>query len=297
MTLGMWARGTAGVPVPMGWWRIAAGVVAVVLGIGFAGPHAGAAETECKLVRTGTLNLVLDGNMPLLDTAVNGQKAYLMMDTGAAVSTITKPAADRLKLRHHWIPDVYMEGVGGRVTVDEARLDELKLGDGAAHNLDFPVFGNHDLTDNPDIIGVLGENVLSKFDLDIDVAHNRLGLFHPVDCGNTALAYWGDPYEEAEIGRSSQLNPKIWLTVKLNGEEVRAILDTGAYTSILTTRAAKWAGLTPESPGVVHVGATTGIGDNKVEDYIGTFDTFELGGEQIKHVRLRFGELFDSRGF
>ncbi|WP_159107186.1 retroviral-like aspartic protease family protein [Azospirillum sp. B4] len=278
--------------------RVAAAALCLTLACVAPGRPGGAQAGEkekCQLLRVGTLKLTMDANMPLLDVGVNGHNGYLMMDTGAAYGMVTKPAAERLQLRYHWVPGIYMEGVGGRVSVQESRIDDLRLGDWTAHHIDYPVFTNHDLSDNPDIFGVMGENFLSRFDLDIDIAHNKVSLFEPKNCDDIALAYWGDTYSEAEMNRFSKDSPKIWLKVLLNGEEIRAILDTGASTSVLTERAAARAGLTPESPGVKRSGKAAGIGDDQVEDYVGVFDSFRLGDEEIKHVRLRFGDLF-SRG-
>lgn len=280
--------------------HLAVATLGLTLACATVGAHsnaqAGEDKHKCQLLRVGTLGLTMDANMPLLDVGVNGQDGYLIMDTGATFGTITKPAAKRLQLSGHWVPGIYMEGVGGRVSVEEARIDELRLGDWKAHHIDYPVFTNHDLSDNEKIFGLMGENFLSKFDLDIDIVHNKVSLFQPQNCDDVALAYWTDTYNEAEISRFSKENPKIWLKVLLNGEEIRAILDTGASTSVITERAAARAGLTPESPGVTRSGKSAGIGDDQVQDYIGVFDSFRLGDEEIKHVRLRFGELFSHGG-
>ncbi|WP_186454528.1 retroviral-like aspartic protease family protein [Nitrospirillum amazonense] len=280
--------------------HLAVATLGLTLACATVGPHSNAQASEdkrkCQLLRVGTLGLTMDANMPLLDVGVNGQDGYLIMDTGATFGTITKPAAKRLQLSGHWVPGIYMEGVGGRVSVEEARIDELRLGDWKAHHIDYPVFTNHDLSDNEKIFGLMGENFLSKFDLDIDIAHNKVSLFQPQNCDDVALAYWTDAYNEAEFSRFSKENPKIWLKVLLNGEEIRAILDTGASTSVITERAAARAGLTPESPGVTRSGKSAGVGDDQVQDYIGVFDSFRLGDEEIKHVRLRFGELFSHGG-
>lgn len=255
-----------------------------------------AGAARCHLYPVGTLGLTMDGNAPLVAVEVNARKVFLLLDTGAATGMLTGPAAKRLGLAPHWVPNLYTEGVGGRVGVDVAKVKEFKLGEWTAHNLDFPVAGNHDIGSVPDIVGLLGESFLSQFDLDLDIAHNVVKLFKPQDCDETALAYWGGSYIEADIGRSSQANPKIWLTVEVNGVEIRAALDTGAYTSVMTERAAQKAGITKDSPGITRTGTTRGIGDNAVDDYIGVFDSFRLGDEEIKHVRLRFGELFSHGG-
>ncbi|MDE1145502.1 MAG: retroviral-like aspartic protease family protein [Azospirillaceae bacterium] len=268
-----------------------------ILALTAAGGGRAGEAAKCKLGKLGTLNLTMDGNMPLLDATVNDQKVYLLMDTGAALSLITKPATDRLQLTRHAVPFASVEGVGGRAQLYVARVKELKLGEWTARNIDMPVSSNHDIG-APDIAGILGENFLSQFDLDIDIAHNSVVLLKAMDCDDdTPLVLWQGNYADADIGRSQQGNPKIWLTVKLNGQDVHAILDTGAYTSVLTQRAAERAGIKPDSPGVTRSGGSQGIGDNEVQDYVGVFDSFELGDEQIKHVRLRFGDLFEHRGY
>ncbi|MEE3623130.1 retroviral-like aspartic protease family protein [Nitrospirillum sp. BR 11752] len=270
-------------------------VAGVIVGMLLALPGAAAESSKCQLLSVGTLDLVMDGNAPLVPVEVNAQKVYLLMDTGAAMGMLTTPAAARLNLTHHWVPNLYVDGVGGRVSVDVARIKDFSLGLWTTHNLDFPVAGNHDIGP-PNVVGLLGESFLSRFDLDLDIAHSRVKLFKPKDCDDVVLAYWGGAYNEADIGRSSETNPKIWLTVKVNGTELRAALDTGAYTSVMTERAAEKAGVTKDSPGVTRSGTSHGIGNDAVDDYIGVFDSFELGDEQIRHVRLRFGELFSHGG-
>ncbi|MDZ5649089.1 retroviral-like aspartic protease family protein [Nitrospirillum sp. BR 11828] len=283
-----------------GAFRSLAATLSLTLACLASGPHgraqAGEDKQRCQLLHVGTFNLTMDSNMPLLDVSVNGHDGYLMMDTGAAYGMITKPAAQRLELRPKLVPGLHMEGVGGLINVQEARIDDLRLGDWTVHHMDFPVASNHDLSENEKIFGVLGENFLAKFDLDIDIAHNKVTLFQPRNCDDTTLAYWGGDFNEVDMDRFSKDDPVITLNVLINGKEVRAILDTGASTSILTERAAARAGLTPESPGVKHAGKSSGVGDDEVDDYVGVFNTFRLGDEEIKNVRLRFGEMFGLSG-
>jgi tetratricopeptide (TPR) repeat protein len=67
------------------------------------------------------------------------------------------------------------------------------------------------------------------------------------------------------------------------------MFDTGAYTSLLTLKAAKRAGVTPDSPGVMPAGTSSGIGRRTVQTWIGPFASFKLGDEEVRNTRLRFG--------
>ncbi|MDE1145501.1 MAG: retropepsin-like aspartic protease [Azospirillaceae bacterium] len=275
------------------WVRQAAGCLLMIVGLGAAVAAHAEEAPKCRMTALGHLDLTLDGNRPLLDASINGEKVHFLLDTGAFMGQITKPAAERLKLTRALVPYVHAEGVGGRVPLYVTHIESMTLGDWQAQNIPFVVFTDHDLG-SPDTVELIGEDFLSRFDLDIDIAHNRLTLYRASNCDNAPLAVWDGGYGEAEMGRSMQGDPKIWLTVKLNGVDVRAVLDTGATHSVVTKSAAERAGITSQSAGVSQSGLSSGIGDNQVQDYIGTFDSFALGDEEIKHVRLRFGDLFEG---
>ncbi|MGH8180268.1 MAG: tetratricopeptide repeat protein, partial [Steroidobacteraceae bacterium] len=67
--------------------------------------------------------------------------------------------------------------------------------------------------------------------------------------------------------------------------------DTGSPRTILSLRAAKWAGITPDSPGVIPAGLTSGVGKNAIRVWIAPIDKFEVGGEMIEHTRVLMGDI------
>ncbi|MBB6252361.1 retroviral-like aspartic protease family protein [Nitrospirillum iridis] len=253
-----------------------------------------AGQDACHLYKLGSLPLTLDGNQPLIDATINGQPVHLLMDTGAAISFLTRPAVERLNLRHHWEPGLYMGGVGGsHLKVNMTKVDDLTLGEWTVHNIPFLVAGAHDVGET-DVAGTIGESFFRNYDVDIDIAHKVVNLFRTDGCDGQDLAYWGGNFTDAKIGMSEDGNPQIWVTVQVNGVDVRAILDSGAETSVMTMRAAARAGITPESPGVTRAGASQGIGETVISDYVAVFPTFTVGEETIRNVRLRFGDLFEG---
>jgi tetratricopeptide (TPR) repeat protein len=94
------------------------------------------------------------------------------------------------------------------------------------------------------------------------------------------------------IDRIEPLHPHTVGEAYLNGEKIRVAFDTGAYTSLLSSRAAARAGIKPDSPGVVDGGMTGGVGRDRVKSYIATFSSFKIGdGEEIKNAKLRFTDM------
>jgi tetratricopeptide (TPR) repeat protein len=77
----------------------------------------------------------------------------------------------------------------------------------------------------------------------------------------------------------------------VNGQKIRVMFDTGAYTSVLSRKAAARAGINLDSPGVVEAGYGSGIGRGTVKTYLATASSFKIGdGEEIKNARLRISE-------
>ncbi len=78
----------------------------------------------------------------------------------------------------------------------------------------------------------------------------------------------------------------------LNGTRIKATFDSGAPVSIMSTRAAGWAGVQATSPGVVLAGVTHGLAQRSyLTTWKGTFASLKIGGEEMKNFQLRFGDI------
>ena len=80
--------------------------------------------------------------------------------------------------------------------------------------------------------------------------------------------------------------------VLVNGQQVNAILDTGAPTSQISRSSAERAGVRPGLNGVASVGTASGIAGRKIESWEGTFGTFALGDEVVRNAKLGISDLF-----
>jgi tetratricopeptide (TPR) repeat protein len=73
----------------------------------------------------------------------------------------------------------------------------------------------------------------------------------------------------------------------VNGQPITVIFDSGAAVSALTVKAAASIGIKPNSPGVVPVGVSYGIGSGEVYAFLAPVSSFKIGAEEIKNTRLR----------
>ena len=108
-----------------------------------------------------------------------------------------------------------------------------------------------------------------------------------------SLAYWSaSGAGHAEIEDVDGNHPQIVLTVQINGQPLRAMLDSGASSSILATSDAARLGVTPQTSGVVARAASTGLGAKKFDSWIGPFESFTVGDETIKNPKILFADLW-----
>src|SRR5260370_11085201 len=81
------------------------------------------------------------------------------------------------------------------------------------------------------------------------------------------------------------------LTVQINGEPVKALLDSGAALSLLDKADAARLGVTPETPGVTATGSGFGMGKKGFDSWVGPFRSFTIGNETIRDTQIRFSDM------
>jgi predicted aspartyl protease len=264
-------------------------------GLAVAGTAA-AAASDCKMVRTEEWPVRLAHNKLIVDGAINGQKVGIMLDTGATRTLIFRSAAVRLGLGTRSARGYPMLGVGGTTDVESALIDEFQVGQATRKGSRMIVAGEHDPGD--DVAVLLGEDFLHRFDVEFDLAHNAVRLFQPKDCDGVSLAYWAtEGAGEVGIEPVYDTGPQIVLTVQINGQPVRALLDSGAGASMLDKSAAARLGVTPATPGVVAAGSSRGLGQNAVDFWVGPFQSFVIGDETIKDTTILFGDLWKRTSY
>jgi tetratricopeptide (TPR) repeat protein/predicted aspartyl protease len=250
-----------------------------------------AMPANCKLVKILELPVIMDGMQPLVNAKINSSAAKLLVDSGAFYSTISMATAAEFKLKTEPLPSwFYVIGVGGTVTPRYTTVKDFTIGPASLHAVEFIVGGGEV---SSDAVGVVGQNVLGYADAEYDLANGFVRLMRAQDCGGAELAYWTrekqQPYSVIEIERADQRFKHTYGNVYVSGIKVRALFDTGAYTSVLSLQVAERLGIKPGAPGVLDGGIERGIGKGVARTWIAPFQSFKIGDEEIKNTRLRIG--------
>lgn len=134
------------------------------------------------------------GHLVLVDAAVEGQKVWVIVDTGAQTS-IGNTALRRALERHHRLPEpqplTMVSVTGGQVLVDQTVVKRLRLGDAEIHDMpiafgDVEPFRKLDLMNRPAML--LGMDGLKLFEhVSVDFANRRVKLLNPLNSDNESL--------------------------------------------------------------------------------------------------------------
>jgi tetratricopeptide (TPR) repeat protein/predicted aspartyl protease len=253
-------------------------------------PGARAAD-GCKLGKVAELPITMSGFRPLISAKINGRDARFVLDSGAFYSLISDATAAEYDLKLRAAPfGLNLQGIGGSVNTHLATVRDFGIAGAHSHNIEFLVGGSEVGGD-----GLLGQNLLQQWDVEYDFSKGVVRLFKPDGCKKANLAYWlapGQTYSETEIEPVARSRLHTIGEGSVNGQRIRVMFDTGAYTSVLSLRAAERAGIKIDSPDVVDGGYSTGIGRASVKNYIATASSFKIGdGEEIQHARLRIQDL------
>lgn len=235
----------------------------------------------------------MQGLRPLVHVKINGKDATLLLDSGSFFSALEPGAMEKFGLTKGEPPEgMYARGLGGKsVGLTVGRADTFDIADSHFHKADFFVFeeGVGQIAD-----GVLGQNLLGVADIEYDLANGMVRLFQPHDCEQTRMAYWvtDQPYSVIDFEPVSLTDMSPTAMASIDGAPIRVDFDTGAEVSMLSTERAAKVGVKPGGAGVIEASSTGGISRHAhVQSWIGPFDSLKLGDEEIRHIRLRFGDM------
>jgi Aspartyl protease len=237
--------------------------------------HAVDAAAECKLMRIDEWKLKHDAAAPVLEAVVHRQRIPVLLDTGMALregALLDRAAAARLGLALRPSPGRAFAGVGVDVDTDVGVMKEITIGVFTRRN--WPVVVRPEHHGNSGSL-VIGSAFFEDIDLELDLAQDAVRLFKSEACRGVSLAYWAQ-------GRASEapiwVDGPVSVEVSVNGKPLRAILDSGASTTLLDTATA------------ARLGVTKGNAATQPGRCL-QLDSFSIGDERIRNPRLRVADL------
>ena len=235
----------------------------------------------CRVDKLADLPLLAGRRIPAVEASLDGRKVVLFIDTGAALSIITRSAADRFGLvSGAGGASVMVRGIGGMVFAQMATIHRLGLGRGIARNITLPVAGElGGPVEGMPVLGLFGADFLSNYDVDIDVPGHHFAMYALQGCGSAIQPVDG-PYFEVPFHLEAT---KIELGLKLNGAPVRGFLDTGASRTLITPDDARRAGVTRQALSEDRAGRAVGIDASPLDMRLHRFGSLEIGAERMNN--------------
>ena len=246
---------------------------------------------KCQVGKVVELPITMAGLVPLVPVMINGKDTKFILDSGAFYSMMSAATAAEYDLKLKAAPDgLSVHGIGGFISTSVANVREFTVAGITIHDVQFLVGGSEVGSS-----GILGQNLLEKWDVEYDFAKGIVTLIKTDDCKNAVLAYWVAPGQSFSAMALTRMGIRDFHTIGegyINGMKIRVEFDTGAGASVLTLKAAARAGVKTDSPGVVDAGYGRGIGRALAKQYIAPFASFKIGdGEEIKNARLRISDV------
>ena len=239
------------------------------------------AVAECQLVPAATIPLLAD-KRPLINVLINGNIVHMVVDTGAQASAVTPETVNELKLPKDPFHRTSITTIGGQDVKRNAILERLRVGTIDFSNLSVTVLAL-DGAELGKIAGIIGADVLSDFDLDLNIPRRTLTLYRPSDC-KPIRPPWSGRYQTISAYVASR--NQFFFPVELNGHPVATLFDTGSRGETVSRATAKSIGISDAQ--LDNDPASTAMSGGMHEYAVRRhrFDTFKVGEETLHNIPL-----------
>jgi predicted aspartyl protease len=230
----------------------------------------------------------------LIPVTVNDQTKTFLFDTGGAMTQISRKAAEDLKL-DIVNSNIQMYDVNGNISRKAATADKLVVGRMAFSHVFMPV------TPFEGMDGLISSNMLVNYDIDLDFPNNVMNYISRDHCPGAVMYWKADAIGVAPMHLVG--NTRITVKVTLDGQTFDAFIDTGATTTVLSDKVAKYFLHVPlGAPGDKPVDNING--EKTLKAYIHTFSKLTFGGVTIENPKImiledrmnRNGDKFQQTG-
>lgn len=191
-----------------------------------------------------TLDAHSDGGAILVEAEIGGEKAYLVLDTGATYTALTTEFARSAGVYpHRGAPKVKVQTAGGPRTVTFGLIGELRLGDQRLRGVSYTVCdecGGAMGSDERPLVGLLGRNVLDRYRVSVDTTDEKVELVRQdeFDDQSADIKPWlnvdfGLP-EQASTPPPMEIENLARRTIHEMGVRIRCVTVTGEKKKVRT---------------------------------------------------------------
>ena len=198
---------------------------------------------ECRVALRADVPATIANRHLAVAAVVEGKPAWFRIDTAYdGTASLSRGAAQRLGLAMSGQHRTIMT-LGGKLDVARATAELFAIPGLPPRRVEIDVFpADLEPTAGKPTDGQIGLGYLGDFDMEIDPAASRMRLYAVRGCGDRLVPF-DEAYTSLPLKRS--VGRSLVVPVTANGQEMLALLDTGANTSLIARDAALRAGVTP----------------------------------------------------
>jgi hypothetical protein len=237
------------------------------------------AEDCSTLKQLNSIDLVAPNpSRALIPVSINGIPKLFLLDTGGDISQISGEVAEELKLPEHEtrlkMLDLYGHASSKYVTVEKFTVGRL-----IGEDIDLAVHPNPNFGRGTRYIGIFAPDLMGRYDVEIDFGTYKMNYFSPDHCPGKVV-YW--PHNALAVLPFVFHKRHIRFTVKVDGKDLTAEIDTGAPNTTMHSEAAKRLfDIAPDSPGNVPLNA-----QGMAAAFGRVFDTLDFEGVAVKNPHV-----------
>jgi predicted aspartyl protease len=199
------------------------------------------APETCQLAKVSSMPIHVGGGHIMIDAAINGHPVNLVVDTGADFTGISAAAANRMRMHADRRTIGMAIGFGGWRSFGEITIPNLSINELHGSNMHLAVFGWQDEAhpytlgqeNGRQIDGILGMDILSHYDLDFDLAGGKLNFYQEFTNCHQPVTSLPQPLYSEELQNTAYDGQWRHIIVTVNGIELQAMFDTGAYITTI----------------------------------------------------------------
>lgn len=241
---------------------------------------------ECPIIAKKSLQISFNGFIPTTPILINGKEVRMGIDTGAQRTVISLDLARRLDLPQDLQNYTNVSGTAGSYKAPNIHIETLEFAGSTFHQLSLPALSMElpILTKSQlpmPIEGVIGVDILSHYDLDVDFPHHQLTLYTMPPCQN-AKPNWSHSYTTIPVTITSTQRIAVPLTV--DGHAIDAIFDTAANGERLTATSLEKAGITRDTLNTDPLQNGSGIGGGVYKTHSHLFHEVTVGNNTYKNI-------------
>ena len=253
---------------------------------------------DCTIEKIDALPITYIGQLPTVPVEINDHIAQMIVDTGAEKSVLFSSTEIGMKLFDVTRQKMSVMGADGRRTyVNGTVIGNFVFAGQNYKDLEMPVVDPtvpllhqkiNEYNKNLAVAGILGADLLSRYDLDLDFPHRSLGLYYVKDCSDVKPA-WAQPAVSLPVKFIDK--KRFALQIEVNGYPVDALFDTGSNGNVVRLSSAGSLGVTDDEIKADRLIVGSSIGASTSEEQVQKFKELKIGNERFLNKNMVLLEL------